>query len=509
MPAFKRIIPLRSKPNYPVKLNRSHKFYPNRLCFIFNNEPSSNIELVSNNLLTASNAEYLSKVINGNEVVLRSEYQSGLASLYNLSSFTLTATTPWELTFKGSKLPSASAYSLFTGENTSGNNFVGFYSTANTIWYRPNGGADIQMATGLSNFDDIHTFSLISDGGGVGSCIVSLYVDGGLTSTTNSKTAELIIDGVLHGFSGIPSWSFHGDMSHLRVSEGRLYSASDIKDLHANLNQILQPRTQNIFFPTVAAGAQGIVRRRTPHKKKPKTRQKIELTKALLWQMYNKREETYGADLEFFGSGIGFGINSSKKALSITNTSSNAKATLPKVIGTSDFTLTIHLKTPSSFQSYHYAAGLGEHVPAFFMAHANASSQFGFYYGSARSFGTTLTTNTEYVLTWMRRNGRMYGFYNNKKAPTDYAFTDDITTTDFHLASANDSSSYAVSDIFSVSLEYEGFSDEEILVHHTDLYNYYLKPTESLVPFGVAEEAPSVFKVFWAYTATILKGIFS
>lgn len=250
------MIPLKKgwtkKPPHHVPLNRSHKFAPNKLCMFFNLAPHGNMELVNNEFPVVTQLDDLSLVydsIEGN--YLDVAYDGTNESSYAVPAFTLTDSIPWEITFR-INITGSSPWSMIIGTSGDGNDFIGA-NEGSSLRLRNSGASDYDFTSETAFTNELKTYTITSDGAGSASCSLKLYTDGVLVQTIGSATSSFIVDSVLDAYSTDNTFSFHGGISHIRASEGKLYSDEEVESLHNNLYQVLQPQT--LFIPSGTAAA--------------------------------------------------------------------------------------------------------------------------------------------------------------------------------------------------------------------------------------------------------------
>jgi len=252
------LIPLRRKWKRKhgglLKLDISHDYYPNKLCYFFAGTPKSNYDLTSGKRPTSIDSVGDLSVKGAaypDNRVLDVAYNASARAAYNIPSFTLPTDEPWEVTVRIKKGPTVADWAILMGDASTTGDFIGFNESGSYFELRNSSGTSYEF-TGLSSFEEkLKTYTLTSDGKGTGLCTLKLYIDGSLAGTITSVTATLVIDALITGF---PSnvLVFEGQISHIRVSQGALYNAIMVKKLQSNLYQILQSRTQYINLVVVA-----------------------------------------------------------------------------------------------------------------------------------------------------------------------------------------------------------------------------------------------------------------
>ena len=101
--AIRRRIPRNRKPNYPVEIDWSHQFAPNKLCYLFNLSPAANYDLVSGKKPTITSGSDLSAKASIDGKLLNVAYNGAASASYSFTQFTLPDNDPWEITIRFKK----------------------------------------------------------------------------------------------------------------------------------------------------------------------------------------------------------------------------------------------------------------------------------------------------------------------------------------------------------------------------------------------------------------------
>ena len=220
------------KPVGNVVIDSSKGLAPNRL-FILNRQHKQNIDLVTNEILTP-NTGVATDIKNGELVTTFSV----AGSSYKLpTSIQLSDAIPWEITFKAQS----------TGTGIEGMIIGDFSLTSGYIWLRTGfylrytaSNVSTEFTSVKSVFTDVHTYTLTSDGGGAGSCTIRLYLDGIFKQSLGSAHGDILISDIGSGYNSI-GFSFLGNASYVRVSEGRLYTDENVHKIYRNPYQFIIP----------------------------------------------------------------------------------------------------------------------------------------------------------------------------------------------------------------------------------------------------------------------------
>ena len=242
---FPRRITKTSKSSQ-LKLDVSHDYYPNKLCYFFEGTPTTNYDLTSGkrpvSIVSVSDMTAIGAAYPDNRV-LDVAYNAGTQSSYNIPSFFLPADEPWEITLRFKKGTTAAEWAMLIGKTSDTVNFISPNESGAYFRFRNPSGTSYDF-TGTPSFEEkLKTYTLTSDGGGAGACTLKLYIDEALFGTKTATTPTINIDAIMDAYTS-NAFSFEGQVSHIRVSQGTLYNDAMVRDLHSNLYQVLQPRTQ-------------------------------------------------------------------------------------------------------------------------------------------------------------------------------------------------------------------------------------------------------------------------
>jgi len=244
------------KPTQHTELNKGHKFAPNRLCAFLSGNPSAQINLCDGKAMTPQViADIAGTTYAGDGEVLDFTYDAVTRSQLDIETITLSTSIPWEMTWRATRSSSSSTWWMIMGNTANTNDFMGYEIGPARFGLRNSSGATYYVSDTLAT-DEMATYTWTSDGGGSGASTLKLYRDGVLLGTaTAAGTTSYVINSVGNCYSGTAGFSFSGLYSHARVSEGKLYSAEDVAELHENLYQVLKPRLYLVGAAAVGGAA--------------------------------------------------------------------------------------------------------------------------------------------------------------------------------------------------------------------------------------------------------------
>jgi hypothetical protein len=248
------------KPDGDVELDTSSRFIPNKLLLLFNGSEQSMVNYVDNTVLSTSDGATIKSAIANNDdrKSVDVAHSSTLRSRYNIvEPFSLTATVPWEITWRARKGTTEADWAMICGDNSNTSDFIAFNELTAYIRFRNSSLVNYDINS-LPSFEaSIKTYTLTSDGAGVGSCNLRLYTNGVISGTVSSTTPTMSMAHILSAYSLQPNFSFEGVFTFFRCSTGVNYTDNDVAWMHDNLYSNL--KSANVFpFPRAAVAAAGV-----------------------------------------------------------------------------------------------------------------------------------------------------------------------------------------------------------------------------------------------------------
>ncbi len=226
------------KPTGQHVLAAKHAFKPNVYCFFLDERANTDVvDLVSGEKCTvAGTASSITTVVNEDGRVLSFDGVADASLKFPAGDVVLTASEPWEITWRV-RVGDVINRGMVLGTNGTGSNYI-WMRYGSYIQFENSVGTQYNFTGAEWGVRDLHTYSLVSDGGGTATGTLTLYVDGEISQQKTLTTGSITAGHIASTFFG--GYSLKGEYTHIRVSKGTTYTDNMIRDLHADLYQVLK-----------------------------------------------------------------------------------------------------------------------------------------------------------------------------------------------------------------------------------------------------------------------------